>query len=424
MAKPVFRDGTYYLRRRVPKRFAEIEPRAVIWASLKTDSLREAEDKLESVWDSLVGAWEARLAGDTAAAEEELGHARKIAHSRGFRYLPSSRVARLPLEDLLQRIESIPKINGSHDIVVAKAVLGAVQPPEITLSRARDIFIEVTQDRRAGMTRDQERIWLNARRRAVETMIDAIGDLPMQQIGADELLDYREALWGKVQAGEITAATANKAMTFAFHTIKTVNSVRRLGLSFDFSDLRFRGAAHGTRRPFSDEWIRDRILAPGALAGLNTEARCVLLGMVNTGYRPSEATGLRPEDIRLDTDIPHISIHGRFRRIKNRESERDIPLVGVSLEAFRQCPGGFPRYRDRGTVTAAINKFMRENGLRETPEHSLYGLRHSFEDRLLGVGVDERIRRDLLGHRLANRERYGAGARLAQLHEILLGIAL
>jgi hypothetical protein len=43
---------------------------------------------------------------------------------------------------------------------------------------------------------------------------------------------------------------------------------------------------------------------------------------------------------------------------------------------------------------------MRENGLRETPEHSVYSLRHSFEDRLLDRDVDERIRRDLMGHAL------------------------
>lgn len=31
------------------------------------------------------------------------------------------------------------------------------------------------------------------------------------------------------------------------------------------------------------------MLSPGALDGLNGEARAILLGMVNTGYRPSEA---------------------------------------------------------------------------------------------------------------------------------------
>ena len=66
---------------------------------------------------------------------------------------------------------------------------------------------------------------------------------------------------------------------------------------------------------------------------------------------------------------------------------------------------------------------MRENGLFETPDHVLYSLRHSFEDRMLAAGVDERIRRDIFGHRL-DRERYGAGATLEHKRDILQAIAL
>ena len=59
----------------------------------------------------------------------------------------------------------------------------------------------------------------------------------------------------------------------------------------------------------------------------------------------------------------------------------------------------------------------------ETEQHRLYGLRHAFEDRLLAAGVDERIRRDLMGHAL-ERERYGEGAKLEQMLSLLEPIAL
>ena len=45
-----------------------------------------------------------------------------------------------------------------------------------------------------------------------------------------------------------------------------------------------------------------------------------------------------------------------------------------------------------------------------------------FEDRLLAANVDERIRRDLMGHAL-NRERYGKGANIEHLHRIVGAIA-
>jgi hypothetical protein len=75
------------------------------------------------------------------------------------------------------------------------------------------------------------------------------------------------------------------------------------------------------------------------------------------------------------------------RALKTKHSKRIIPLVGVSLEAFGAFPNGFPRYADNPTLSATINKYLRENGLLETAEHFLYSLRHSFEDRMLAGGM-------------------------------------
>ena len=144
--------------------------------------------------------------------------------------------------------------------------------------------------------------------------------------------------------------------------------------------------------------------------------------MVNTGYRPSEGAALTDQTISLDGDVPHIRIEPDGRQLKSQYARREIPLTGVSLEAFRSFPAGFPRYRDNASLSATVNKYLRANGLLETPEHSFYSLRHSFEDRMLEAGIDERIRRDLFGHTL-DRERYGKGASLARKAELLAGLA-
>jgi integrase len=189
------------------------------------------------------------------------------------------------------------------------------------------------------------------------------------------------------------------------------------------SDLALKEDERRTRPPFSVDWIRDRLLALGALDGLNTEARCIVLGMVNTGYRPSEGASLGAAQIRLDAKVPHLSIEPVGRQLKSAYARRVIPLAGVSLDAFRACPNGFPRYADNPSLSATVNKYLRERGLMETPAHSLYSLRHAFEDRMLAAGVDDRIRRDLFGHRL-DRERYGKGASLEHLAEVVGRIAL
>jgi integrase len=69
-----------------------------------------------------------------------------------------------------------------------------------------------------------------------------------------------------------------------------------------------------------------------------------------------------------------------------------------------------------------VNKFLRANGLMESKKHVMYSLRHSFEDRLLRAGVDERVRRDLMGHGL-DRERYGQGGGLSFKAEMVQRIA-
>jgi len=95
----------------------------------------------------------------------------------------------------------------------------------------------------------------------------------------------------------------------------------------------------------------------------------------------------------------------------------------VSLAALQAFPEGFPRYRESSaSLSAAVNKYLRAHGLLETDRQSLYSLRHAFEDRMLEAGIDDRIRRDLLGHRLT-RERYGKGASLGQVQALLQPLA-
>lgn len=133
--------------------------------------------------------------------------------------------------------------------------------------------------------------------------------------------------------------------------------------------------------------MQDRILADGALDGMNDEQRRLVYLIAETGLRLSEACNLTRERIVLDALVPHVQIREDGRRMKTLQSERDIPLVGVALLAMQAQPNGFPRYRDetRGALSGAANKFLNKHGLRPTPNHSIYSLRHTFEDRLTAV---------------------------------------
>lgn len=417
------RGKSYQLYRRVPKRYAAVEPRRFVWLSLHTDSPSIAETKAAGAWAQMIEAWEARLAGDTADADQRLEAAKELAAIRGFRYLDAGKVADLPKEEFLRRYEAIPLNDGAPDRIEAAAILGGAQGAGITVSKALEHYWTLAADKTLGKSEDQLRRWKNPRIKAIKNFVEVCGDKPMDQITADDMLDFRQWWLERIEGGLSTNA-ANKDLIHLGDVLKTVNRMKRLNLILPVSGLSFKKGEARVRPPFSVDWIRDRLLAPGALDGLNDEAQAIVLAMVNTGARPSELAALTPECIRLDVDVPHISIEAVGRQLKTQNARRVIPLLGVSLEALRAFPDGFPRYRgSSATLSGTVNKYLRDHGLLETNQHSLYGLRHSFEDRLLATGVDERIRRDLFGHAL-KRERYGAGASLAHLRDVVQPAAL
>lgn len=417
------RGNTLYIRKRVPTRYQPVEDRAFIWVSLHTDSELVASQKAPAIWAEMIEAWEAKLAGASDEAETRFEAAKNLAAMRGFRFMTAPQVAKLPLPELMDRVMRVRTPKGKVDMIEARALLGGVQPPPITVSRALDLYWSYSEETTLGKSDDQIRRWKNPRLKAFKNFIAVVGNQPIGEITRDDMEDFKAWWLAKIRAEGLTANSANKDLIHVTSTLKAVALRKSIKLQFSTDKLALKQGKQNTRPPFSVDWISKRLLASGALDGLNPEARAILLGMVNTGYRPSEGAMLTSAQIRLDAAIPHLKIEPVGRTLKTDHSERVIPLWGASLEAFRAFPDGFPRYADNPALSDTINKFLRENSLLESEDHSLYSLRHSFEDRMLKAGIDERIRRDLMGHAL-NRERYGAGADLEQLQSVIKAIAL
>ena len=88
MIKARGKKGTLELRRRVPKKYASVEPRQVIWVSLGTDSPSVAGVRASSRWDQQIAQWEAMLAGESLVPEARLEAAvnrhAKVTHFGGL----------------------------------------------------------------------------------------------------------------------------------------------------------------------------------------------------------------------------------------------------------------------------------------------------------------------------------------------------
>ena len=132
----LLRSKTYCLKRRVPARFSDIETRKIVWISLGTDSLTEAENKAIDVWKEQVAGWDAKLAGRHDEADQHFAAVVRLAGLKGYKYLPVQSALELPLSERLNRIEAIKLKDGKPDLDEAYALLGGLQQQGLTVSKA------------------------------------------------------------------------------------------------------------------------------------------------------------------------------------------------------------------------------------------------------------------------------------------------
>ncbi len=419
----VLRNKTYWLKRRVPKQYARVESRTVVWCSLKTDDPDVAKVKHKEVWNQFTTAWESLKQGEEGIAEERFLAAKELAKAKGIKFLDPQKVTRLPIEDILDRVELA---EGTKNVSVGtRAYLGAIDPPPITITKAQELFFDLAVDDTKGKTADQIRRWQNPKKKAFKNLIGLIGDKDIFEIDRDDMIDFYQWWRERIENEGLSPNSANKDMGAIQSALKRLRKHYQWKHEFPIGDLSIRDEGGSSRGTYSDEFIQDMILRNGALDGLNDEARIILLLIINTGARPSEIAGLLSKHINLSHNIPHIMIRAEGRKLKTTRSSRDIPLLGVSLDAVRelelQDEKAFPRYFGKDAISAVLNKYLKENGLKESPAHTVYSLRHAFEDRMLRAGIDQRIRADILGHDF-DRPNYGEGGGLVHKQSVLRAV--
>ena len=125
--------------------------------------------------------------------------------------------------------------------------------------------------------------------------------------------------------------------------------------------------------------------------GSDSQVKLLMPLLGETGCRLAEIVGLRIEDIDLENDLIHIQPNSA-RRLKIRNSERTLPLVGYARSAIEIVVGQsdgewlFPRYSKGGKCCAthasnAVNKWLK----RDFGGLTAHCLRHTMRDRLRAV---------------------------------------
>lgn len=446
------RGGRWHYHRRVPGKFRSVDSRTFVRVSLDTemrnvarmrrDALVEADD---AYWTALLLA---EVEGDEAseaakkATEKRYEAACARAMARGFSYAPAATLASsADLGDIMERIRVLERGTSPAQLPNQRdteALLGSVPEPvadeprdPATVTEAFKVYVdEIAFGEQYNKSPKQKYSWEKTKRTSINYFVDVIGDVAMAEITREDALAYRTWWMERMiprEAGEKPAKpnTANRhignmrTLYDAYFAHK--GDENRLN---PFRKMFFKGESRVDVPPFENDWVRKRILKPGIFDELRWELRCIIYVLIETGCRTSEICNLMREDIRLDANIPFIRIRPRQdREIKTETSIRDIPLVGVALEAMRATPEGFPHYRDRGElVSANLMKAFRQRELFPTTDHVIYSFRHAFEKRMLEAGIDYGLRCTLMGHK-NDRPEYGDGGSIRFRRDELLKIA-
>ncbi|MDX8494225.1 integrase [Mesorhizobium sp. VK22B] len=426
--RPHKRDGIWYLVRRVPKEFASFDRRGLVRISTGVavaDDPRgvRARDAVRSLGAELETYWRKLGDGQSAEAALRFEAARKRARSFGLAYRTNEELAAGPLDELIARMKLLLDRNAIDNAADVAAVMGGVQRPALRLSGLLKEFEAIEQQNLLAMSPNQIKKWRNPKKRAIANLIGVIGDKEIARMTREDAVAFREWWQKRVVGGGLDIGTANKDIGHISKMLRVVDLTHQLKLEPVFHHLRLSGAVAAQRAAFSEQFVQEKILAEGALDGLNDEARHLVYLIADTGLRLSEAANLTAETIHLDHEIPHVQVRPNGRRLKTDHSARDIPLVGCALDVMKLHPNGFPRYRDKAaSLSALVNKVLGKKKLLPTSEHSLYSLRHTFEDRLTAVEAPEKVTASLMGHKWI-RPKYGAGPSLMQKHEWLQKIA-
>ncbi len=385
--------------------------------AIQRASVLDAE--IEKIW----GGISASTPFDKITAFE---NAVNIARSYNFTYKPVIEVAD---EDIYKIINRIKTIDNSREIdeKAISALLGGIDKPALLLKDLWSDYYSFMKPDLNRKTSEQLRKWKNPRIKAFKNFIDICGDIPVHEISRDHILTFRMWWADRIREETMSPNSPNKDLTHLKSLLSFAQDNK--GAQFDVNTLFARThfkESDSEKKPFKADFIINNLLNHNRLRGLNDECKYFLFAFADTGARPSEIVGLNFDagDIRLDTDIPYIYIRpDKKKEIKNRFSKRKIPLVGSALYAFKELGGGFERYyRKPDLLSATLNKYLRNNGLLPSEDHSLYSLCHSFEDRLTAVEPPDKVQAALMGHRY-DRPRYGGGPSLEQKYEWMKKIA-
>jgi len=429
--------GVIYFRKRVPSDLVELTGKKVYMVSLKTHDTLKAQAKaralaseLEVEWIKLRSAEEVSQNGSFKDAQALLDRYDVGTLVDGIGDLGQQRLLEYLMDKQPQPL--LKEHEGSY---------GTLDDPEanltgtenkalqiidgtVSLSDAIEYYIEISG-------KSEDRKFNNSAKRSLAFFVDALGDKPINQYRRKEIASR---LLDGVKVDGLKTATVSRRLS------DVKSAVNKVILNFEYQ----------FNNPFEKHVIpnlRDDEESRSSLTDAQHKELMELFTkddkgdtmngikiLFDTGMRVSECIGLRTEDVELNGDIPHIKLQRNpFRRLKTKQSQRLIPLIGYALEAVKNqlinTPGSewlFPRYVDtkkqavrNDSASATFNQRLKRHGF------TCHSLRHNMKDRLRLADISMENIKDLQGWSRGDQaSRYGEMSLLKLLHNDLRKVDL
>ena len=280
------------------------------------------------------------------------------------------------------------------------------------ISDALDLYLKLKGE-------GKDKTFIRTATRNIEYIIKVLGNKSIRLYSSSDASKFRDWL--------MEQGMSNSTLKRVFSSVKAIVnlSINEYGLDITnpFSKAYLPSIENEIRESIPLEDIR---VIQTESKKEDDELRWLLLLLSDSGMRLSEALGLSKDDINLNSNLPHVKlIPHKWRRLKTRNSERCIPLIGASLWASKKILEhqnnsiyAFPRYTsvdncNANSASAALNKWLKSKLIND---YVVHGLRHSFRDRLRAIECPSEIIDQLGGWSLRSiGQGYGKGYELSVL---------
>jgi integrase len=236
----------------------------------------------------------------------------------------------------------------------------------------------------------------NIQKKNLNLVLDVCGDKPINEYTSDDYFKFENFLKiNNFNDSEILKLVKN----FFLFNYKKLNIKEK---------IKFKKESQITHLLKPKEFDRDELffIANKCKETADLESLILLL-LMDTGCTISEIIGLSEDDIYLDSYLPFIIIRtNHFRKIKNVNKLRTIPLVGSSLWAINKINRHFNKNNFFKMSKLKKNLLKKNVSLKLKQiitDKNLLCFRKSIITRLIEVNCPERVILDIIGQSKKNR---------------------